>query len=82
MINFSKIDTKENLLAAIAALPDETSSASKELVAAGKTSVVALLNSVKANGAHCNFRVNSINDWKQIEVQVAGQEIKPKPAAK
>lgn len=82
MINFSKVDTKENLLSALAELPDETESAPKELVAAGKAVAIAAINqlsfSEKMNGAHVNFRVNKINQWVQSEVQVAGAFIKPK----
>ena len=82
MINFSKVDTKENLLIALAELPEETESAPKEMVAAGKAVAIAALNqlsfSEKMNGAHLNLRINKINQWAQSEVQVAGAFVKPK----
>ncbi len=83
MINFSKVDTKENLIAAIDALPEETSSASKELVTAGKANAKLLLATVKTNGASLNLRINQIGDnFSQSECQVAGQSIVPKTEAK
>lgn len=82
MINFSKVGTKEELLKAISELPEETTSATKELVAQGKAAATLLVNTVSTNGAHCNLRVNKINQFVQIECQVAGHEIiKPKAPA-
>ena len=81
MINFSRVDTKEKLVEAINALPESTPQADAESVKLAKAVVLNHLAQLTTNGAHVNFRVNSINQWRQTEVQVAGQVIAP-PAAK
>jgi len=78
MINFSKVGTKEELLEEISKLPESTHSASTEICAQAKATATLLVTGLKTSGGHVNLRANEINQWKQIECQVSGQEIKPK----
>lgn len=76
MINFSKVGLKEELIAEIDALPASTISASEELVSQAKSSAKLLISSLSTNGASINLRANKINNFVQLECQVAGQELK------
>lgn len=77
MINFSKVGTKEELIAAIDELPVSTHSANEEIVAQAKSTAKLLISGLKTTGAHLNLRTNQLNQWSQLECQVSGQEIKP-----
>ena len=81
MINFSKVGLIQDLVDAVNALPEETSSADKDLVALAKQVATAQVKALKTNGAHLNLRANTINQWRQLECQVAGQTIAVKPVA-
>lgn len=83
MINFSKRDTIENLVAAITALPDETPNVPKDFAIAAKTLVIARLNSIpitpQVNAANVAFRVNIIGGFQQCEIQISTYFIKSIP---
>ena len=85
MINFNQRDTIPNLLAAIAALPESTSSAPADFVAAGKALAIARLQAIAVgpniNVANVSLRINQIGQFQQFELQVFAQYIKPAPVA-
>jgi len=84
MINFTQRDTIPNLLAAIAALPESTSSAPADFVAAGKALAIARLQAITVgpaiNAANVSLRINQIGQFQQFELQLSAQYIKPAPA--
>lgn len=80
MINFSKVDLKPALIDAINALKSDEPGDMADVVFA-KQAAITKIERLTTNGAHVNLRVNSISQWSQTEVQVAGQNIIPKPSA-
>lgn len=84
MINFSKVGTIDELIAAVKELPETTSSTDAALVARAKAGAIAELEAVlseKVNGASLNLRANIINNFRQMEIQVVGRWIEPKKTA-
>jgi hypothetical protein len=83
MINFSRVDTKPNLIAAITKLSDTNPIADEDKadIALAQQAAIAKIERLATNGAHVNLRVNTIAGWSQTEVQVAAQNIVAKVAA-
>jgi hypothetical protein len=84
MINFTQRDTIPNLIAAITTLPESTSSAPADFVAAGKALAIARLQAITVgpaiNAANVSLRINQIGQFQQFELQLSAQYIKPAPA--
>ncbi len=78
MLNFSRTDTIDNLIAAITALPARTDTVDEAFMEQAKAAGIGRLNAIRSetiNGALINLRANVIPAFnsQQLEVQIAGR---------